>query len=298
MYFGKTGLVSEKNKEKLEELKEYTNIEASIEYIKFKVKEIENIKIEKINTNETMYSQTTREIEDLKKQLEFLRRNKKILTSSDEIQVALGENFLLTQIELKKLQLGFFKEREIIELEEKKKEKERLLKNEQEKLICYIKNLEEVIEYKLFAMSKELNEKIEKLSIEKTEIDLKFIEYLNFLSSLNKDIKHNLDVDLGRELTTIQKYYRINLESYFTYIFSILLENKSLENNELNNQFNNLTKINKNKIEVLTNSIFKEKGIIESKVQEILAKSLDFVPYYLENNSEIKFFVHNILKND
>ena len=31
MYFGKTGLVSEKNKEKLEELKEYTNIEATIE---------------------------------------------------------------------------------------------------------------------------------------------------------------------------------------------------------------------------------------------------------------------------
>ncbi len=291
MYFNKIGLVSETDKEKFEELKEYMSIEASIEYVKSKVKEIENIKIKKINNDETMYSQTTKEIEDLKKQLELLRKNKKVLTSSDEIQIALGENFLLTQIELKKLQLGFFKEREIIELEEKKKEKERLLKNEQEKLIHYIKNLEEVIGYKLFTVSKELNEKIAKLSIEETEVDSKFIEYLNFLSSLDKDIKYNLDVDLGQELATIQKYYRINLDSYFTYIFNILSENKSLENDTLSNQFNNLTKINKDKIEVLTNSIFKEKEIIENKVQEILAKSLDIVPSYLKKDSEIKYFV-------
>lgn len=291
MYFNKIGLVSETDKEKFEELKEYVSIEASIEYVKSKVKEIENIKIKKINNDETMYSQTTKEIEDLKKQLELLRKNKKVLTSSDEIQIALGENFLLTQIELKKLQLGFFKEREIIELEEKKKEKERLLKNEQEKLIHYIKNLEEVIGYKLFTVSKELNEKIAKLSIEETEVDSKFIEYLNFLSSLDKDIKYNLDVDLGQELATIQKYYRINLDSYFAYIFNILSENKSLENGTLSNQFNNLTKINKDKIEVLTNSIFKEKEIIENKVQEILAKSLDIVPSYLKKDSEIKYFV-------
>lgn len=291
MYFNKIGLVSETDKEKFEELKEYMSIEASIEYVKSKVKEIENIKIKKINNDETMYSQTTKEIEDLKKQLELLRKNKKVLTSSDEIQIALGENFLLTQIELKKLQLGFFKEREIIELEEKKKEKERLLKNEQEKLIHYIKNLEEVIGYKLFTVSKELNEKIAKLSIEETEVDSKFIEYLNFLSSLDKDIKYNLDVDLGQELATIQKYYRINLDSYFAYIFNILSENKSLENDTLSNQFNNLTKINKDKIEVLTNSIFKEKEIIENKVQEILAKSLDIVPSYLKKDSEIKYFV-------
>lgn len=291
MYFNKIGLVSETDKEKFEELKEYVSIEASIEYVKSKVKEIENIKIKKINNDETMYSQTTKEIEDLKKQLELLRKNKKVLTSSDEIQIALGENFLLTQIELKKLQLGFFKEREIIELEEKKKEKERLLKNEQEKLIHYIKNLEEVIGYKLFTVSKELNEKIAKLSIEETEVDSKFIEYLNFLSSLDKDIKYNLDVDLGQELATIQKYYRINLDSYFAYIFNILSENKSLENDTLSNQFNNLTKINKDKIEVLTNSIFKEKEIIENKVQEILAKSLDIVPSYLKKDSEIKYFV-------
>lgn len=291
MYFNKIGLVSETDKEKFEELKEYMSIEASIEYVKSKVKEIENIKIKKINNDETMYSQTTKEIEDLKKQLELLRKNKKVLTSSDEIQIALGENFLLTQIELKKLQLGFFKEREIIELEEKKKEKERLLKNEQEKLIHYIKNLEEVIGYKLFTVSKELNEKIAKLSIEETEVDSKFIEYLNFLSSLDKDIKYNLDVDLGQELATIQKYYRINLDSYFTYIFNILSENKSLENDTLSNQFNNLTKINKDKIEVLTNSIFKEKEIIENKVQEILAKSLDIVPSYLKKDSKIKYFV-------
>lgn len=291
MYFNKIGLVSETDKEKFEELKEYMSIEASIEYVKSKVKEIENIKIKKINNDETMYSQTTKEIEDLKKQLELLRKNKKVLTSSDEIQIALGENFLLTQIELKKLQLGFFKEREIIELEEKKKEKERLLKNEQEKLIHYIKNLEEVIGYKLFTVSKELNEKIAKLSIEETEVDSKFIEYLNFLSSLDKDIKYNLDVDLGQELATIQKYYRINLDSYFAYIFNILSENKSLENGTLSNQFNNLTKINKDKIEVLTNSIFKEKEIIENKVQEILAKSLDIVPSYLKKDSEIKYFV-------
>lgn len=291
MYFNKIGLVSETDKEKFEELKEYVSIEASIEYVKSKVKEIENIKIKKINNDETMYSQTTKEIEDLKKQLELLRKNKKVLTSSDEIQIALGENFLLTQIELKKLQLGFFKEREIIELEEKKKEKERLLKKEQEKLIHYIKNLEEVIGYKLFTVSKELNEKIAKLSIEETEVDSKFIEYLNFLSSLDKDIKYNLDVDLGQELATIQKYYRINLDSYFAYIFNILSENKSLENDTLSNQFNNLTKINKDKIEVLTNSIFKEKEIIENKVQEILAKSLDIVPSYLKKDSEIKYFV-------
>lgn len=158
-------------------------------------------------------------------------------------------------------------------------------------MIHYIKNLEEVIGYKLFTVSKELNEKIAKLSIEETEVDSKFIEYLNFLSSLDKDIKYNLDVDLGQELATIQKYYRINLDSYFAYIFNILSENKSLENGTLSNQFNNLTKINKDKIEVLTNSIFKEKEIIENKVQEILAKSLDIVPSYLKKDSEIKYFV-------
>lgn len=100
-----------------------------------------------------------------------------------------------------------------------------------------------------------------------------------------------MDVDLGQELATIQKYYRINLDSYFTYIFNIFSENKSLENDTLSNQFNNLTKINKDKIEVLTNSIFKEKEIIENKVQEILAKSLDIVPSYLKKDSEIKYFV-------
>lgn len=37
MYFNKIGLVSETDKEKFEELKEYVSIEASIEYVKSKV---------------------------------------------------------------------------------------------------------------------------------------------------------------------------------------------------------------------------------------------------------------------
>ena len=43
--FQKDPLIICKDKEKFEELKEYMSIEASIEYVKSKVKEIENIKV-------------------------------------------------------------------------------------------------------------------------------------------------------------------------------------------------------------------------------------------------------------